>query len=487
MALLSLAAVAIVVLARTLWLTPPSLRQEAALSVVDVDVAASARRLGEAVRFRTVSHQNPQDDDHGQWTALHDWLARSYPAFHAAARREEVGGGALVWTWRGRDPSLQPIILMAHQDVVPVTPETAAQWKAPPFAGVVRDDAVWGRGTIDDKGSLVALMEAGELLARTGFTPPRTIILVSGHDEETRGSGARAVAALLAGRGVKAWFTLDEGSAIVEDHPVTKGPAALIAVAEKGYMTLRLTARGEGGHSSAPPRQTAVSALARAITAIDEHPFAARYDGPTREGLRTLAPYAPFGSRLVLGNDWLFGPLIARQMAASPTAAAGLHTTIAPTMLQGSPKENVLPQRASAWINYRLLPGDTVTGVIARTRTVVGDLPVQVDMVGEGREATPVSSTSSPAYAYLRDAIAAEAPAIPIAPSLMTAGSDSRYLAPVSDNSYRFAAARFRLDQLGMIHGVDEHMTFANLRRSIRFYARLMAGGAPLSASPSKD
>lgn len=471
-----------VLVVRTLMLKPTALATDQAPAVVAFDLNQAADRLGQAIRFETVSHQDKAENDLSQWTAFHDWMAQTYPAFHAAAKRETVGEGALIWTWTGRNPALQPIILMAHQDVVPASPETLNEWKTPPFSGLVADGAVWGRGAIDDKGSLIALLEAGEALAKAGRQPERTIIVVSGHDEEVQGNGAKAVAEVLKARNIRAWFVLDEGSAIIEDHPAVKGPAALIAVAEKGYVTLKITAKGQGGHASAPPSQTAVSVLARAITAIEGKAWPLRYDGATREGLRELAPYAPFSTRLFLANDWLFGGLLAKQMAANPAAAAGMHTTIAPTMLSGSPKENVLPQTASVWINYRIAPGASVQDVVDRARAATEGLPVEVEIEGMGREPTPVSSSRSDAYRYLASALGDEAPATPIAPSLMIAGSDSRYLTPVAQDVYRFAPNRFHLSELGMIHGVNEHMTLDNLERNIRFYARLMAGEAGTTA-----
>lgn len=470
---------AAVLVARTLMLKPqdiPGHTATAAAPLASVDIAAAAERLGQAIRFQTVSHQNAAEDDRSQWLALHDWMTRTYPAFHAAAHRETVGGDGLIWTWPGRNPALKPLVLMAHQDVVPASPETLTEWSSPPFDGQVRDGFVWGRGAIDDKGSLVALLEAGEALAARGFQPERTVMIISGHDEETRGQGAQAAAALFRQRGIRAWMVLDEGSAIIEDHPVTRGPAALIAVAEKGYVTLKVTARGEAGHSSAPPQGTAVSVLARAITAIEGRAWPLRYDGPSRDGLRALAPHAPFMTRLFLANDWLFGGLLAKQMGKTPAAAAGLHTTIAPTMLSGSPKENVLPQTASVWINYRIAPGSSVQAVVERARDAVKALPVSVEVEGAGREPSPVSSTGSDAYAQLAAAVRETALGVPVAPSLMTAASDSRYMAGVADAVFRFAPNRFQMSDLNRVHGVNERISLDNLDRSIRFYQRLMVG-----------
>eukprot|EP01030_Chromulinospumella_sphaerica_P024057 gene24056-24118_t len=203
--------------------------------------ALAAQHLSQAVQIRTVSNQDKADNQWAEWDRLHAWLATTYPAAHAAMTREILPNKALVYTWTGSDPALKPIVLMAHQDVVPITPGTEKDWKHDPFAGEIAEGAVWGRGSIDDKGSLVALFEGLDALAKSGFKPKRTVIVVSGHDEEAGGTGAQAAAALLKSRGVRAEWVLDEGSAAINDHPITGKPAAVIGIAEKGYATLVVT------------------------------------------------------------------------------------------------------------------------------------------------------------------------------------------------------------------------------------------------------
>ena len=442
-----------------------------------IDAALAARRLGEAVRFRTVSHQDPAQDQPAEWDKLHAWLQATYPDAHRVMTREIVAGHALVYTWKGSDPSLPPIVLMAHQDVVPVTPGSEGAWTHPPFDGVVADGAVWGRGAIDYKGSLVTLFEALDGLAKAGFVPKRTVILVSGHDEEVRGQGARAAAALLKARGVKAQFVLDEGMVVVEDHPVTKKPVALIATAEKGYATLTVTAPAVGGHSSAPPAQTGVTTLAKAVLAIADKPFPMKFEGPGADMLKSLAPTASPVIKMAAANTWLFSPLLVDQTAKTPAGAAMLHTTIAPTMLKGSPKENVLPQDATAWINYRIAPGDTSAGVMARAQGAVGDLPVKLAWAKTPDEPSKVSSTSSEGWKTLA-ALAGDESRAPVAPALMTAASDSRYMGPIADDIYRFQPLVLTVDATKMIHGTDEHISVANVERMVRFYQRLVETAA---------
>jgi carboxypeptidase PM20D1 len=367
---------------------------------------------------------------------------------------------------------------MAHQDVVPVTPGTEKDWKHPPFAGVVADGAVWGRGAIDDKGSLITLFEAAELLAASGFKPKRTVIIVSGHDEEVGGTGAQAAADVLKARGVKSLFTLDEGSAIINDAPIVNGPAIMIAVAEKGYATLRVTAKAPGGHSSMPPEEIGTVTLAKAITAIHAKQFPARLEQPGFGTVEALAAEKGGVMKVVAANPWLFGSLIKSQMGGTPAGAAQLHTTIAPTMLQGSPKENVLPQEAFGLVNYRLAPWDRSEDVLARAKEAVGKLPVTFSWEREPREASPVSSTTSLGWKLVRAAAEAEAPGTPVAPFLVVGGTDSRFMKEVSQDTYRFQAMRLSTTETKMIHGTNEHITTQNLGSMISFFTRLIATSA---------
>ncbi|HYE44335.1 MAG TPA: M20 family peptidase [Caulobacter sp.] len=484
---LALGAVAIVallvavVLIRTFTWKPPAAVDLTAVRLADapaIDQARAAARLSEAVRFRTISNQEEAANDWAEWDRLHAWLAATYPAAHAAMVREILPNKALLYTWAGSDPSLKPIVLMAHQDVVPITPGTEKDWRHPPFAGDIADGAVWGRGAIDDKGSLVAIFEALDALAASGFKPKRTVIVVSGQDEETGGTGAQAAAALLISRGVKAEWVLDEGSAAVTEHPITGGPAAIIGVAEKGYATLRVTARAPGGHSSAPPKETGVGTLAKAITAISEDQFPLELKGPGADMVRALAPEAGFVMRMALANEWLFGPMIKSQFAKTPASAALLHTTIAPTMLRGSPKENVLPQDATAWINYRIAPGQTRDDVMARARRAVKGLDVELAWEGAAlSNPSPVSGTDTAGWRVIA-ALASEGGRLAVAPGLVGAGTDSRYMTGVSDSIYRYQPLMAPLDTFAMIHGTNERMTLENLSRMTTFYARLVATAA---------
>ena len=444
---------------------------------VPVDVARAAQHLAEAVRIRTVSHQDASRNDWNEWQRLHDWLQTTYPAVHAAMTRELVADRTLVYTWPGSDPARKPIVLMAHHDVVPVTPGTDGDWRHPPFDGVVADDGVWGRGAVDDKSSLVALFESLEALAASGFAPAASVIVVSGHDEEAGGSGAAAAAALLQARGIEAEFVLDEGLAVVADFPLLGRPVALVGVAEKGYGTLTVTAPAKGGHSSAPPPETGVEVLAKAVLAITSQPFPMRFEGPAADMVRALAADASPVVKMAVANEWLFAPLLVQQIAATPAGAASLHTTIAPTMLRGSPKENVLAQDATAWINYRIAPGQTADDVMQRARAATGGLDVELRWVHPPYEPPPISSTASRGW-QLVAAAAAAGGEWPVAPGLVTATTDSRSMTVVSRDIYRFQAIVASIREFEMIHGTNEHLTLDNLGRLLRFYVQLIGTAA---------
>jgi len=481
---LGLLAVVVVLVAvvayRTMTFKPATAVDITAVKLADpvpVDQALAARHLSEAVQILTVSHQDKAENQWAEWDKLHAWLATTYPAAHKAMSREILPNKALVYTWQGSDAALPPIVLMAHQDVVPVTEGTETDWTHPPFAGVIADGAVWGRGSIDDKGSLVTIFESLDALAASGFTPKRTVIVVSGQDEEAGGTGAQAAAALFKQRGIKAEWVLDEGMAVVTDFPMVNKPVAVVGLGEKGYATLKIVARASGGHSSAPPKETGVETLAKAVLAITGSPFPMKFEGPGADMIRAIAPETGLMTRMVVANTWLFGPLLKAQLAKSPASAATMHTTIAPTMLKGSPKENVLPQDATAWINYRIAPGQTRDDVMARAKEATKGLAVELSWQGHANDPSPVSSTDSEGWKLLA-ALAADGGKIPVAPGLVTAGTDSRYMTGVAKDVYRFAPMHASVSEFGMIHGTNEKMSIENLKRMTDFYTRLIATAA---------
>jgi carboxypeptidase PM20D1 len=447
---------------------------------VPVDTMAVAERLAGAIRIPTISHERVEDTDTAAFLALHDYLARSYPLVHAQLTRETVSDLSLLYTWEGSDPSLEPIVLMGHQDVVPVIPGTEGDWSHAPFSGEIADGAVWGRGTLDDKINVVSVLESVEALLAGGFQPRRTIYLAFGHDEERGGTrGAKAIAELLASRGAEPYaLVIDEGGGMTRGMmPGLDATVAIVGIAEKGYVNLELRVDGAGGHSSAPPKQTNIGVLADAIGELEEHPFPARLQGGSLAMVRHVAPEMPFAYRLVLGNLWLFQPLVTRIMTASQESAPMVRTTTAATIVEGGVKANVLPITARAVVNFRILPGETKESVLARVRDVIADDRVQVSIYGDDAvDPSSVSDPDGPAFRLLahtlRQVTAGER--VVVTPYLVTAGTDAKYYSGRSPGVLRFLAATLDGDAMSQIHGTNEHVPLSALATSVAFLQQLI-------------
>jgi len=454
--------------------------EAAAVPPLPVDEQGAAQRLSTAIRFQTISNFLNPEQDADALRGLQAHIAASFPAFHAAAKREVVNGHSLLYSWEGSDPSAKPIGLLAHQDVVPIAPKTETDWQQAPFSGAIEGGFIWGRGSWDDKGNLFSILEAAELLAKQGFKPKRTIYFAFGHDEEVSGlRGAAKIAELLAARKVRLDYVLDEGLLITDG--VMKGldkPAALIGVSEKGYATLVLTARGTPGHSSMPPRDTAIGMLAAALTHLEDHRLPMRIRGSVAEMFDTLAPEMSGFNRVVLSNLWLFKPLLLREFAKSGTTAAMVQTSTALTVFNAGDKDNVLPGVAEASVNFRLLPGDTQASVTDHVRTTVANDKIAIQGFEGNFDPPPVTGTSGPAYLALNRTIREIFPDVVVAPGLMIAATDSRHYSNVADNIFRFSPVRATPDDLKRFHGTNERISIKNYADMIRFYVRLMQSTA---------
>lgn len=450
-------------------------------SSVRIDATAAAERLAGAVRFPTVSVQSGAPIDTAAFQGLYAYLERSYPAAHAAMRRETIGGLSLLYTWPGTDSAAAPVVLMGHVDVVPVTEENRAEWLHGPFDGTVADGFVWGRGTLDDKVTVLAVLEAVEQLAAAGQRPTRTVYLAFGHDEEVGGRyGARLIVDTLVARGLRPALVLDEGGFMTEGAiPGVEGIAAVVGIAEKGYLSLTLTSRASGGHSSMPPSRTAVGALSAAIDRLMANPFPSSLDGPTAQMMTAMAPYVPFGQRLVLSNLWLTEPLVIRSLQGTPLGGALTRTTTAPTMLDAGVKDNVLPPEATAVVNFRIRPGETRETVIARVREIINDTMITV-APRDSATADPsaVSRTDVPAYRLIEQTIRAMAPdrSVPVLPYLVMGGTDAKYWSAHSDRVYRFLAVPLGDSDVARVHGVNERIGIDAFATAIGFYVRLLGG-----------
>jgi carboxypeptidase PM20D1 len=464
-----------VLLVRTLLFVS---RQAQDFTAVDFpgDGEQAVRRLAGALSFATVAYEDPEKFIAATFRDFHAWLAETYPAVHAALRRETIGEFGLLYTWPGQDQSLKPILLMAHQDVVPVSPETQAEWTHPPFAGEIASGYVWGRGALDDKSSLMGILEAVEALLDEGFQPQRTVYLAFGQDEEIGGrQGSARIAELLRSRVVGLEYVLDEGGFVTEGMiPGVPVPVALVGIAEKGYLTLELSVAGPGGHSSIPVHPTTIGILSQALSRLEDNPFPADMTYLHRL-FAIVGPDMPFGKRLVLANLWLFEPLVAKTLSKSAEMNAMLRTTAAPTMLSAGVKENVLPAGATAVVNFRILPGETVDEVIARVEKIVADPRVTIRAREVRSEPSPVSDVDSASYRMLERTIRQTAGgALLIAPYLVAGATDSRHYNDLADNIYRYSFLRLAPEDVVRIHGTDERIAVENYREVIRFYYQLL-------------
>ncbi|NHI17067.1 M20/M25/M40 family metallo-hydrolase [Microbacterium excoecariae] len=432
-----------------------------------------AERLARMIRLPTVSAEIPERGL-GPFEEFVDLLEELYPLTHAHLTRERITDLGLLFRWRGATDE-DPVVLMAHYDVVPARLEDG--WSEDPFAGTVRDGWVHGRGALDDKGPLIVILEAVETLLADGFVPARDVYLSFGGNEESFGAAARAISDEMRARGIVPWLVLDEGGAVVGSPlPFVQGPTAMIGVGEKGALTVRATVRSAGGHASAPRRGTAISRVARAVARLGPRTFrprtpeaitrmlgafAARATGPTRAGLRLLAR-----------NRFLTGQVFA---AAGGEPAALVRTTIAATMQSGGSAANVLPSDASATFNLRIVPGETVAGVLARLRRRIADPAVELEVL-EGSDPSPLSPADGPAFGAVAAAAGAAYPGALVAPYLMMQASDARHFHRFSPAVYRFAPLEMSAAQRASIHGVDERVEVASLERGRSFHIALLKG-----------
>ncbi|MDQ7077276.1 MAG: M20/M25/M40 family metallo-hydrolase [Robiginitomaculum sp.] len=303
-----------VVVFRTSQVGAPPTAKTTAVELISIDPGEAAAHLSQAIQFRTVSTQDPADFNPQAFIDLQNWMRQTYPNFYQAVQTQMVDTYSQLNTWQGSDPTLDPIVFMAHQDVVPASEGAETAWEKPPFSGRIEDGYIWGRGAIDDKGAMIGLLEAADRLAASGYKPARTLIFAFGHNEEVFGSGARLIAEKLKAEGIHPYAVIDEGGFITTNMPDAKGPVARIGVAEKGYVTLILTAKAKGGHSSVPSEQTAIGTLSRAIAAIEAHPFEQKIDPVVTQMLKATAPEQSFVSRMAVSNLWLFGPMVSATM-----------------------------------------------------------------------------------------------------------------------------------------------------------------------------
>lgn len=442
-------------------------------NVYDFDEEAAIERFAEALRYETVSGE-PGVVNEEAFAAFHQFLEASFPNVFGQLEVELVNDFSLLIRWEGRDADLDPLVLLAHQDVVPV--ETPDAWTHPPFAGEVVDGIVWGRGAVDNKNGVMGILEAVESMLEEDYQPERTIKLAFGHDEEVGGMyGARKIADLLDERGVEPEFVLDEGGYITEGELPVDRPVAVVGTAEKGILSLELVVSGRGGHSSMPPRQTAIGILSEAIYKLENNPFPASVRGAARDLFRYVGPEMSFAERVILSNLWLTEPIVIRMFEDSPASNAMLRTTAAPTMMRGSDKDNILPSEAKIVVNFRIMPGESIESVKEYVRRTIDDDRIEIrDHREYAFDPSPVSEAGTDQFNLVHQTIRQIYPDIYVAPFLMVAATDSRHFVELSEHIYRFTPADLNENEADGFHAVDEQLRAEVYLRMIRFYQQLI-------------
>ena len=445
--------------------------------VILIDEIRAIENLAESIKFQTISYQEKEKFPQEEFNYFIEWAAKTYPEFHQALTLEKLGH-SLLFKWKGSDVTLSPILFEGHYDVVPIIPGTEDLWDEMPFSGTISNNRIWGRGALDDKSGVIGLMEAATYLIKNNFQPTRTVYFGFGHDEEIGGGGAALITEKLREQGIQLHWSLGEGSFVNRGFfPGVDKLIAPINVAEKGIMNLLIVAKADGGHSSTPPSRTAVTLLAEALMKLEKEPLPGSLEGLSAVMFDEVSKHMPFSYRFLFANRWLFGGIIESQMSSSPVINAMIRTTTAPTMLNGSIKSNVLPIEASALINFRLHPRDTIESVTDHVRRVVGSEKVEVRSLG-GMEASGISSWNSPGFEIVATSLNKVYGDVISVPGLMIAASDTRHYSKIADNSFRFNPFSIVPEDMTGFHGTNESIDIDSFVAGIKTYVEIIREGS---------
>jgi len=452
----------------------PNSGPEVSAEKVEVNREKVIADMQAMIRCKTISYADEELTDFGEFEKFHRLLEECYPLIHKKAIRTFHGRTGIVFCLPGSGlvQSAAPIVLMAHYDVVPVN---EADWEKPAFEGILEKEVLWGRGTLDTKGTVCGILEAVELLLSRGYMLKQDLYLAFSGDEEVNGQSCPAIVAWLEGQGIHPAMVLDEGGAVVENvFPGVKEACAMVGIAEKGFVNLELSLKSPGGHASTPPAHTIVGKLAQVMVAIEKKPFPARLSQPARQLFDTLGRHSSFGYKLIFANLWCFTPLLnAFCRIKGGELNAMMRTTCALTKMEGSKAFNVLPPSASIGLNLRLLSGDTVDTVLAYLKKVIKMNGMEY-RIESAMNPSPCSDTDCEAWENLKKAISATWPQAIVSPYMMLACSDSRHYCRITDKVYRFSPMRLTKEEREMIHGNNERIPVDTLVKTVEFYVHLL-------------
>ena len=449
----------------------PKPQKEAQPEALSFDEDAAVSALQQLVRCKTVSYNDRAMEDDAEFQKLIDLLPGLYPRVFESCSFQELPDRALLFRWPGKSETA-PSVMMAHYDVVPVNEES---WEKPPFAGIIEEGILWGRGTLDTKVTFNGVLSAANYLITKGFVPENDIYFAFSGGEEVNGQGAANIVNYFVEHGVQPALVVDEGGAVVENvFPGVKKPCGMIGIAEKGMMNVRYSVRSGGGHASAPPPKTPITTLARACQSVIGHPFKMHLTKPAAEMFDTLGRHSSFALKLVFANLWLFRPvldLICKKSGGEMNAL--VRTTTAFTMMEGSNARNVIPAEASLVSNMRLNPADSVASAEAYLKKTVHDDSVEITVL-ESFEPSPISETGCESWDKVASAVAETWPGCIVSPYLMVQCSDSRHYRDLSRHVYRFSAMDMTAEERRSIHGNNEKIRLESISRAVEFYIRLM-------------
>ena len=449
----------------------PKQQVEQAVEAIDFPKDAAVDALQKLVQCKTISYNDPAQEDDGEFSKLIGLLPGLYPKVFETCSFQQLPHRALLFCWPGKKHDA-PSVMMAHYDVVPVNEDS---WDKPPFAGIIEDGVLWGRGTLDTKVTFNGVLSAANFLIGEGFAPENDIYFAFSGGEEINGMGAVNIVNWFTENHIQPALVVDEGGAVVENvFPGVSAPCGLIGIAEKGMMNVCYTARSGGGHASAPLPKTPVTTLATACRRIVDNPFKMHLTKPAAEMFDTLGRHSSFALKLVFANLWLFKPvldLICRMSGGEMNALC--RTTTAFTMMEGSNARNVLPAEARLISNMRLNPADTVESATAYLKKVVNDDAVEITVL-ESFQPSPISETGCESWNKVASSVAQTWPGCIVAPYLMVQCSDSRHYRDLSNHVYRFSAMDMTSEERRSIHGNNERIRLESIHRAVEFYIRLM-------------
>ena len=443
-----------------------------------VDLNRFRKNLSDAIKFKTIADKEAANTDWAVFDAFHDFLKERYPLMHEKLELTVIARGSLVFRWKGTRSDLDPIALLSHQDVVPISEGTLDDWKHDPFEGVDDGEFIWGRGALDMKNHLIGVLESVETLLSEGFVPERDVYILLGHNEEvmcaTSENGATCICNYLKEKGVHLDAIIDEGGAIlpVEVKGVINKHLAGIGVAEKGYADVEIAVTAKGGHSSQAPNHTAIGHLADVIKDIENHQFKAKMSPMMRELFDKIGRNCTYPARLVTCNLKLLEPALTKAMSFIPPAASMLRTTFGITMASGSPQANVLPQRASVTVNFRMFPGQTVDDVLEHLHKVIKNKKVEINLLPGWKNPSAVSPTDTRSFKVIEKICHSMDDKAVVAPYLVMGGTDACHYQAVCENIYRYSPFLVSTSLLLTTHGTNERIPVSVMEDAVKFFKR---------------